>query len=1051
MRERMTRFCAAIIVMAMAFALIPLRAVYAIGGSNEIALTTATTGGSLTGTLTCGGQDLLTAADPTITYGDEIICELDWSIPDGFALTTDDILVYDLPSVMDFEQKSGPIVNGSDVIGDYEIVGNQIRLNYTSADFCAEHERQGHLAFSGSVEKNPAGTTEPDDILISFEGIADITVHVVPPVSGAYLTVDKIFTPVDETNHIYSCRIPITATGDQTNIKVSDTMWPGMELYGGFPVIYSDSEYNNVFSDHTAFAFDGGDNRTFSCTIDSLADGQTVYMLYQVQVNDAMYDSAAGNQFVEDNNYTGDGNYYPWGYEGTVSNRVTVTSDEAQQPATKTTEIYASGYSFVKWYARPVGTELDRGVLRWQLFVNRINDSVSSGYIIDTLPTNNSFMPDSIWVYSGDDEVLLNASDYVTATTTVTASGETEVRFDFSEELLSKLRTVNTGMYIEYTTHVDSQTATEEHYTNTARLYYNDSLNSERAADTYYTKPAELEKVGTYNASTAPYANYTVYVNPAAMDLDPNNDTLTFTDTMGSALDLDTSSIRVNGVAPSADSMTYDPATHTFTIDLQDSTAYVVTYSAIVNLAPGSTLDDTNAVNTCALTGVVTNGGDGTFTINSRVYNNSASSSSIIGQVTLNVVKHDDTSTTSLLAGATFELSEAALNGNEVTSVTSVSSHTTDANGRVDFNSLTKGVCYMITETDAPDGYQLDQTPHFVIFAENSRSTYPATISYNGTVYNVEIIASTRASYDMYISNTAEPTPAETTPAETTPAETTPAETTPAETTPAETTPAETTPAETTPAETTPAETTPAETTPAETTPAETTPAETTPAETTPAETTPAETTPAETTPAETTPAETTPAETTPAETTPTETTPSETSATTSESTTTTTSESTTVTTSESTTTTTSESTSESTTTTISATSRETTTATTTSESTAASVDAITATTTTAAATTTTTESDPAVAGAVQTSATTTTEASARVAGAARIANEASETTTSAEADPTATATPTPASSGSSTVSTGESQSVFMIAGSALLILAAFFFITYVRKAKEEN
>ncbi len=966
MRERMTRFCAAIIVMAMAFALIPLRAVYAIGGSNEIALTTATTGGSLTGTLTCGGQDLLTVADPTITYGDEIICELDWSIPDGFALTTDDILVYDLPSVMDFEQKSGPIVNGSDVIGDYEIVGNQIRLNYTSADFCAEHERQGHLAFSGSVEKNPAGTTEPDDILISFEGIADITVHVVPPVSGAYLTVDKIFTPVDETNHIYSCRIPITATGDQTNIKVSDTMWPGMELYGGFPVIYSDSEYNNVFSDHTAFAFDGGDNRTFSCTIDSLADGQTVYMLYQVQVNDAMYDSAAGNQFVEDNNYTGDGNYYPWGYEGTVSNRVTVTSDEAQQPATKTTEIYASGYSFVKWYARPVGTELDRGVLRWQLFVNRINDSVSSGYIIDTLPTNNSFMPDSIWVYSGDDEVLLNASDYVTATTTVNASGETEVRFDFSEELLSKLRTVNTGMYIEYTTHVDSQTATEEHYTNTARLYYNDSLNSERAADTYYTKPAELEKVGTYNASTAPYANYTVYVNPAAMDLDPNNDTLTFTDTMGSALDLDTSSIRVNGVAPSADSMTYDPATHTFTIDLQDSTAYVVTYSAIVNLAPGSTLDDTNAVNTCALTGVVTNGGDGTFTINSRVYNNSASSSSIIGQVTLNVVKHDDTSTTSLLAGATFELSEAALNGNEVTSVTSVSSHTTDANGRVDFNSLTKGVCYMITETDAPDGYQLDQTPHFVIFAENSRSTYPATISYNGTVYNVEIIASTRASYDMYISNTAEPTPAETTPTETTPAETTPAETTPAETTP-------------------------------------------------------------------------------------TETTPSETSATTSESTTTTTSESTTVTTSESTTTTTSESTSESTTTTISATSRETTTATTTSESTAASVDAITATTTIAAATTTTTESDPAVAGAVQTSATTTTEASARVAGAARIANEASETTTSAEADPTATATPTPASSGSSTVSTGESQSVFMIAGSGLLILAAFFFITYVRKAKEEN
>ncbi len=1005
MRKGMLKFYAAIIAVAMVFALVPFKAI-ALSGSNEVALTSATSGGSLTASLSSNGQDLFTTADPTITYGERLICELDWAFPDDFELTTDDILVYNLPDVIDFEQKTGPILNGSSTIGEYEISGNQIRLNYTSTDFCAEHDRHGHLAFSGTIERNPAGNTAPEDILISFEGIADLTVHVQPAATSAELAVDKVFQVEDPDNHIYTCRIPITATGDQTNVVVRDTMWPGMELYGDMPVLYSDPSYSTVFTDHTDFAFEAGDGRTFSATINNLSDGQTVYMLYRVQVLDDMYNQATGNAYVESNGYTGADNYYPYGYEGTIPNRVSVTSDQVTTPAVKTTAIYGSGYSFVKWRSLPYGDELSQGYIRWQLYVNKItNDIITEGYIIDTLPENNSFDPANVTIYSGDDYSDYRVSDQVTITTSVNDQGRTVVRYDFTPEFIENLKNVNNGIYIEYLTHVDSQVNDTEYYANSASLYYNGTLDSTRSADIYYDKPAEVTKIGEYNASTAPFANYTVYVNEASMDLDPNSNTLTLTDTMGSALDLVTDSVSVtlwDGTPVATENLRYDPATHTFSITLNDQTAYKVSYSARVNLVSGETLDDTNAVNTCELTGVITSGDDGTFTIRSRVYDNSASSSSVIGLATLNILKHDSASASDLLSGAQFSVQSVTLDGNNNVSASAFTTGTTDASGRISITNISRGTIYMVTETAAPAGYSLDETPHFIVFAENSDSTYPSAVNYNGTSYSVQVIDKTRGSFDMYVGNaavTATPTPTEA-PATPTPTET-PATPTPTET-PATPTPTEI-PATPTPTET-PATPTPTET-PATPTPTET-PATPTPTET-PATPTPTET-PATPTPTET-PATPTPTET-PATPTPTETpatpTPTETPATP----------------------TPTAMVDPSAASRPSGSSEETTT---------------TATVDSTAATTTTSES---------TTASSETSATARVAGVSRAQNTDISVDAAADdpADPTATATPTAAPS-SNTVATGEATSSTMITGSVLVILAALFFTAYVRRHKEES
>lgn len=773
MRKGKIKLITSLVAAAMAITLFPFNTVNAMGGNNEVSLVSASTGGSLNVSLECNGADILKETNPTIEYGDQLVCSVDWAFPNTFKLTTDDILVYSLPTFISFEQKSGDIWDGENDIGDYEITGSQIRLNYTDPVFCAQQSRIGHLAFQGSVEKNPAGGQDPVDVQLIFEGVADLTVHLQPKQVVASLELDKVFKLEDKDSHVYNCWISIKATGDQTNISVVDTMWPGMDLYNGtMPKIFNDLSQTTEFTDYTGFAFQPGDGRTFSTVINNLSDGQTVYVMYQVQVRDDMFDAALGQKYVEDNGYTGTDNYYPYGYEGVIPNRVTVSSDQVTQKVQKTTDIYGSGYSFVKWRAKEVGDEFTYGIVRWQLYINALdsNSTISSGYIIDTLPENFSYIDGSTTMYNDDNYSGYSVDSQVQITTYVDSNGRNVIRYDFTPEMIDNLKKVQNGIMIEYKTHIDAHTDDSKQYVNTATLYYDGAPDSTKSADFYYTAPAAVAKSGEYNQATAPYADYVIRVNPAALDLDPNSSTLTLTDTMGSALDLVSGSVVVkdeNGNVVPNDTLTYDPATHTFTLTLNDSTFYEVTYSAIVNLVPGATLDDTNAVNTCALTGVVTNGGDGDFVIKSSVYNNSASSSSVAGAATLNIIKHDDDSTTDTLANAGFTVQSLTVDSNNnVTAMTDLASGTTGADGRLSINNIVRGTYYMITETQAPSGYELDPTPKFIVFAADATTTYTSKLTYNGTDYDVEVISAIKASFDLYIANsesvmTASPVPTE--------------------------------------------------------------------------------------------------------------------------------------------------------------------------------------------------------------------------------------------------------------------------------------------------
>ena len=164
-------------------------------------------------------------------------------------------------------------------------------------------------------------------------------------------------------------------------------------------------------------------------------------------------------------------------------------------------------------------------------------------------------------------------------------------------------------------------------------------------------------------------------------------------------------------------------------------------------------------MNTCELVGVVTYGNDAYNYIRSKVHDSAASSSSNIGYATYNIFKHDESSTTKFLSGATFDASSVTLDGQTVKSTTSIGSKTTGTDGKVTFDSLVRGKCYLFFETKAPDGYELDDTPNFVIFAETSSSTYPSTVTYNNKSYPVQVVDFSHYSFDAYISNSPETTP----------------------------------------------------------------------------------------------------------------------------------------------------------------------------------------------------------------------------------------------------------------------------------------------------
>ncbi len=692
-----------------------------------------------------GSIDLIANPDTEVTYGDTIEVTLSWEIPDGVTFSSSDSFTYTLPGNVIFNSASGNLVDGNRNLGTYSISSNVITINYTDDGFCTSEEvdRVGSLTFEGRITDDGNGGQTQGTVDLLFPIDNTVSISMLPPSSTSEVDVAKRFETADTTDHIYNCIITITSTGSNTNVTLADEMWPGMYLYSA-PCFYESDMSTTRTGVTDSTARPSSSNRHVNAVIDHMSDGEVVYVVYQVQVNPAMYDWDTAQAHVGNLS-----NYYPYTYDGNVPNRADVYSDEDTSVDTAWADIRTLRATFGKW-SDPTNNDFEHGLIGWQIALYSINGyGYSNGYIVDTLPEGNSLNESSVVVTNAAGNVIPNAVSIRTETDD--ATGDITVWFVFSSDLISYLNASESSeAWISYQTKVNSQDPDTVRYYNAAEIFYDGISRSSTGSDVDYTKPDELDKTVYYTPATAPFARYQIEVNPAALDLSPASSELTLVDTMSSSYDLAVSSVRINGQVPADGVFTYDQATRTMTFNLADNTAYVITYDAAVNLVPGSTLDTSNSGNSATLYASQTVISSVESTLSCDVYQSAGSSSStLLGRI--NVIKHAEGDTTETLAGASFELSTMYNTNGTVTGASTVSA-TTEANGTIAFNNITRGRIYMLTETAAPAGYRLDSTPSFYAF-ETASSSLPSTVVYEGTTYTLNIISANKISTDVYVAN----------------------------------------------------------------------------------------------------------------------------------------------------------------------------------------------------------------------------------------------------------------------------------------------------------
>ncbi|MBQ8949537.1 MAG: hypothetical protein IJ065_00025 [Eubacterium sp.] len=724
-----------------------------------------------------GDQDVYPWEDenpPVVTYGDTLYFELAWDFKDEDVIDTSDVFTYTLPEMVEVENITDkPITDTNNkVVGTYSIKENVIKVNYTDESFCKRDKKNSYITFQGSINKNKNGTQNPTDETIIFPDAAKMTFRLKPSDIESEIYVRKLIwnvdpsrvpdgTPEEDKNYIYRTKIRFTSKGNNNDIVFDDEMWPGMTLYSD-PVFYSDDELEMEL-DSSDFGLTYSLKGTkIHAVIPHMGNLDQIWVSYLVKIDPAMYSFDTANQFLETNDPK---EYYPGRqYTGKVSNKATVSSKDDPEGSRSWGSVYTIGGGIDKW-ANPSNHKVDEGMLNWEITLNSIKrPDYKDGYLIDTLPKNVSLVKDSVEVRDINSYAIIN--DAVDISILPQADGTTDIRYDFNESLLNHLKTSEEAKaVIIYYTKIDRQEPAVETYRNTAKVYYDGDVPVMQVeASDIFIKPSPLDKTHEYTRLTAPNIEFTVDVNSAALDLDPDVDDLVLEDSMSDSYSLIVDSVTINGKKPEDGVFSYDPQTGRMTFDLKDGVAYKIKYEARVNLKAGSQLtknEETqkgNSFNDVSLYAVKPGSLNEniSYSFSSEVFLSSAGASSV-DKATLNVIKYSDGNVSDLLNGAKFSLTKMS-GSTFLTADGEPIVETTGGNdgkgtpGTAVFGGLERGVIYMLEETEAPENYVKDSTPVFYAF-EDTAGSLPSTVTYNGKNYALNITDESKSIKDDYISN----------------------------------------------------------------------------------------------------------------------------------------------------------------------------------------------------------------------------------------------------------------------------------------------------------
>ena len=282
--------------------------------------------------------------------------------------------------------------------------------------------------------------------------------------------------------------------------------------------------------------------------------------------------------------------------------------------------------------------------------------------------------------------------------------------------------------------------------------------------------PIVIGSDGKPTKTPAGEIRYSIVINAAADDLVKNSDLLTLVDTVQKGNPdlhpyLDLSSVHLYNYSSSAENhigteilqtsyeLQYDETINQMTLVIPDSKALVLVYDYRI---------DENAAGTPTISNLAELNGKWSSSESTKVETSTSSATADHKKIT--VYKVDGSNYKELLSGASFNLERYDWNKDQNSgSWAFVKQVTTGDNGTIIFNlsgsnpELVNDKLYRLIEQKAPDGYSLDQTPHYFIWKSESdtddNSAYANANVSSAQINNAPIKYIENGGGDLYISN----------------------------------------------------------------------------------------------------------------------------------------------------------------------------------------------------------------------------------------------------------------------------------------------------------
>ena len=388
----------------------------------------------------------------------------------------------------------------------------------------------------------------------------------------------------------------------------------------------------------------------------------------------------------------------------------------------------------------------------WVLTVSKLPENAKNVVITDTLPSNLKMVDNSLMIKENWSKDI--GSSNINVEITKTSTGNV-INFKLSDSLINLAK--NNDIQILFNTTYEDLNKVPSgsiEYKNTAKIKVNDYTAPAVSASRWkeYNSKDILNKDGIYNDRET-FIHYTISVNKSSADLNPNGDTLTLEDTIGSEIDFQLGTLKINGASATADQYSYDDATRKITITIPDNQYTKITYDGYPNLAVGEKFTR-ESINHVVLKGTQKElTADKSFA-NVEVHQSAGTSSS--NGVTLSIYKQEMGVAAKPLQGAEFKLYIATCDtsGREISAEAIQKTKTTAADGYTRFTGLNRSVIYKLVETKAPDHYELDTTPIYVLFKSETDTTEPIrTVISDGKEYPVDILEGNTSTYQKIVEN----------------------------------------------------------------------------------------------------------------------------------------------------------------------------------------------------------------------------------------------------------------------------------------------------------